>query len=68
MVHITKPNYWYFNKKTGEILSRYKCQKHLLKEMLDSYDENKTEYENMISNGYWKFSDSGNLKMKLIDC
>lgn len=55
----TPPNYFYF-KNGGEILSRYKCQKHKLKDLLELYDETLTEVENMKNNGYHKIYDSGN--------
>lgn len=58
------PNYVYYKK--GEILSRYKCMKHRLKKILPSFDESKTETENMINNGYLKLWDFGNYVFKYI--
>lgn len=57
--HTTQPNYRYF--KRHESLTRYECQKHLLKEKFtESYDENLTEKEIMSLEGYYPVYDSGN--------
>lgn len=49
-LHRSDPNYFYFKGKN--VLSRIKCQKHKLKNVLGSgFDENKTERQNMIDNG-----------------
>ena len=55
----TKPNYWYV--KGGELFSRLKFQKHKLKDILENYDENLSEYENMQLNNYHRIFDCGNL-------
>lgn len=57
--HISKPDYWYFKNLILE--SRIRYQKHKLKEILDKFDDNKTEVENMIDNGYHRIFDCGNL-------
>ena len=57
--HISKPDYWYF--KNGILESRIKYQKHKLKNLLEKFDENKTEVENMLDNGYYRIFDCGNL-------
>ena len=57
--HISKPDYWYW--KTLNLESRLKFQKHKLKNLLENYDENKTEFENMKNNGYYRIYDCGNL-------
>lgn len=58
---ISAPNYVYI--KGEAVIPRYKAQKHKLKALLgaENYDETKTETENMLSNGYLKFYDCGNL-------
>jgi len=59
--HITKPNYWYFNKNDClNVYSRIKFQKHKLKKLLPIFDENLTEWENMQNNGWNRFWDCGN--------
>ena len=56
--HSTGPNYWYH--RDGEISHRTTYQKHKLKNKLDLYDENLTEWENMKSNGFDRYWDCGN--------
>ena len=57
--HVSKPDYWYF--KNGNLESRIKYQKHKLKNLLEKFDENKTEVQNMAANGYSRIFDCGNL-------
>ena len=60
--HISEPDYWYFNSYEQPILeSRVKYQKHKLKNILISFDELKTEEQNMKSNGFHRVFDCGNL-------
>lgn len=56
----TTPGYFYTDG--NKVLSRYKCQKHKLKDMLTSFDENKSESENMFSAGYMRYWNCGNSK------
>lgn len=61
-VRKTTPNYYYVHPSTGYLReSRIKYQKHKLFNMLDSFDPNKTEWENMQDHGYSKIYDCGNL-------
>lgn len=53
----TGPSYIYTNGK--QTLSRYQCQKHKLENILDKFDKNLTEYENMSMNGYYRLYDFG---------
>jgi len=62
LVGETDINYWYWKHGTDYIESRMKYQKHKLNEVLEVYDESKTEYENMMMNGYTRIWDCGNLK------
>ena len=55
----SKPNYWYV--KNGEMFSRVQCQKHKLKTFIENYDENLSEVDNMLNNGYFRIFDCGNL-------
>jgi hypothetical protein len=58
--HISRPDYWYW--KNGKILeSRIKYQKHKQKNILEKFDPNKTEVENMVDNEYSRIFDCGNL-------
>jgi hypothetical protein len=56
----TTPNYWYIvnNKR----VHRFGYQKHTLKDRLNVFDENLTEWENMKANGYTRVWDCGHLK------
>ena len=62
LIEKTKPNYWYF--KGLIIENRIKYQKHKLKFLLENFDQNKTEVENMYNNGFTRIWDCGNLKLK----
>ena len=63
LIEKTNPNYWYIS--SNYILeSRIKYQKHKLFRLLDKYDENLSEYENMVMNGYTRIWDCGNLKYR----
>ena len=64
LIEQTKPNYWYM--KNGILESRMKYQKHKLKNLLENFDPNKSEWENMVNNGYFRIWDCGNLKLKKI--
>lgn len=57
----TSPNYFYFKSGSNQIEGRIKYQKHKLKNILESYDNNLTESENMYNNDYRKIYDCGNL-------
>lgn len=56
--HITNPNYfYYYNEK---IFSRIEAQKHKLIKILDNYDKNLTEYQNMFNNKFIRYWNCGN--------
>lgn len=52
------PNYKYY--KYGVILSREQCMKHKLNKLLDSYNPELSETDNMLNNNYFKLYDFGN--------
>lgn len=58
----SSPNYYYFLPMDPDVnlLHRAKFQKHKLKELLETFDANKTEWENMSINGYDRIWDCGN--------
>ncbi|MFW6008880.1 MAG: hypothetical protein ACOCP8_06405 [archaeon] len=58
-LHNTKPNYWYF-KGLNKIHHRVQFQKHKLKDKLENFDPNLTEWENMKNNGWNRYWDCGN--------
>ena len=53
----TSNGFYYF--KDGVTISRYQAQKHRLKDMLESFDQDKTEVENMEFSGYTKVINPG---------
>lgn len=56
----TAPDYFYFKyNNLKEVFRREKFQKHKLKDILEIFDSNLTEYQNMINNKYRRFFDSG---------
>lgn len=58
----SEPNYFYIYGKDSLIReSRVKYQKHKLSKILESYDPNLTEHQNMANNGYYRIYDCGNL-------
>ncbi len=57
--HTSPPNYWYVKTFVRE--NRMKFQKHRLGSILEKFDENLSESDNMRINGYWKIFDCGNL-------
>jgi hypothetical protein len=60
LVEYTSPSYWYTkNHKTVE--SRFGYQKHKLRDKLDIFDDNLTEWENMQLNGYDRIWNCGNI-------
>lgn len=57
----TEPNYKWVRGE--EHLNRIQCQKHKLYKLLEVFDANKSEVENMTENGYIQVFDSGNFKL-----
>lgn len=55
------PNYFYFKINSNtKLYSRIRFQKHKLYSVLEKYDKNVTEYQNMLNNGYDRIWDCGN--------
>ena len=50
----------YFYTKGLKRFNRVMFQKHKLKKLLENYDENLSEYENMSNNGFMRIWDCGN--------
>jgi hypothetical protein len=59
--HNSNPNYWYFKNGTFNLYSRIIFQKHKLKNLLELFDKNKSETQNMIDNNYLIIFDCGNM-------
>ncbi|MFA5153416.1 MAG: hypothetical protein WC554_12705 [Clostridia bacterium] len=62
---LTNPNYFYFKLKDSSLTlhSRIKYQKHKLSSLLEKFDKNLSETENMKNNGFVRIFDAGNMKM-----
>jgi DNA-directed RNA polymerase subunit RPC12/RpoP len=60
-INTSKPNYWYF-KNDFKRYHRFNFRKQLLENKLELFDNNKTEYENMLLNGWKRIWDCGNDK------
>jgi len=60
--HNATPNYFYFNLKqnTDKLYSRLQFQKHKLKDKLDNFKPNLSEWENMKAHGWDRIWDCGN--------
>lgn len=56
----TSPSYIYW--KNNIILNRMACQKHKLHQLLETFSEEKSEYDNMLENGWRRVWDCGNSK------
>lgn len=61
-VKYTKPSYVYY--KNGKLYNRISFQKHKLSKVLEIYDPNKTEFENMSMNKYLRVYDCGTIKVE----
>jgi len=61
----TDPGYSYVKHNTRKRLSRLHFQKHLLKDKLEFFDPNLSEWENMQLNGYDRIWDCGNFIYEL---
>ena len=64
LIEKTNPNYWY--TKNGILENRIKYQKYKQINILEKYNKNLTEIENMYNNNFTRIWDCGNLKYKYI--
>ena len=58
-VHNTPPSYFYVKREKK--VSRFTAQKHKQHKLLENYDPNKTEVENMMDNDYRRVWDCGTM-------
>jgi hypothetical protein len=56
--HNSEIGYVYVSKQ-GHVVSRYKAQKHKLKDLLENFDPDLSESSNMSANGYHRMWDCG---------
>lgn len=61
LLRLSPPNYWYFKHNSFILISRIRCQKHKLANLLENFDPGKSEVENMKANGYRRIFDCGNM-------
>jgi hypothetical protein len=61
----TPPNYWYFTGKEYVLFHRFNFRKSELPKKLNVFDPSKSEYENMLDNGWLRIFDCGNLRYEL---
>lgn len=60
--HVSRPNYWYFNRKDYVLEYRYNYRKSELQNKFPKlYNKNLSEYEIMSKAGYYKIYDCGNM-------
>jgi hypothetical protein len=59
--HISRPNYWYIPYGGKKRYHRFNFRKNVLKDKLEFFDPNISEWENMKKNGYDRIWDCGNL-------
>lgn len=57
--HTSPPSYWY-TKDYRNVYNRQKFQKHKLKDLLEKFDDQLSEWDNMIANGWDRIWDCGN--------
>lgn len=58
LINESEPGYYYY--KNDRKFHRVTFQKHKLKDLLENFDENLSEWENMSNNGYCRMFDYGN--------
>ena len=59
---VTQPSYYWVNRE--RMLSRYQAQKHRLKDILEEFDPNLSEGDNMVMNGFMRIHDCGNQRFE----
>lgn len=60
LIKKTTPNYWYINKNYSQRFHRFNFRKSNLKLILEKFDDNISEWQNMQLNGYDRIWDCGN--------
>ena len=61
LVRKNPPSYHYVDKNCLNVFHRYSFQKSMLKDKLEMFNENLTEWENMVANGWRRYWDCGTL-------
>ena len=63
LLNTTAPCYWYHEERSIDLKHRFKYRKQELPKLLKTFDINKTEYTNMVENGFDRIWDCGNHKL-----
>lgn len=63
-IKTSPPNYHYIQKPWDTLYSRHQFQKHKLSKILENFDNNLTEWENMQNNNWDRFWDCGTVSFK----
>jgi len=61
-IHSSKPNYFYIESGSTQLLNRFNFQKYKLNDLLKNYDSSISEFQNMKNNGYRRIYDCGSSK------
>jgi hypothetical protein len=62
LTRVSAPNYFYFRaEEPNTLYSRVRFQKHKLEKLLEKFDPEKSEVENVLANGWDRIWDCGNL-------
>ena len=61
----TEPSYVWLKPETGQVYSRYQTQKHKLEKLLEYFDPELSETQNMELHGFEKVYDAGNMKVEI---
>lgn len=64
-IHYTKPNYFYIDIDNIKRIHRFNYRKNVLKNKLDNFDPNRSEWENMKKEGWDRIWDCGNILFTL---
>jgi very-short-patch-repair endonuclease len=65
LTNTTKPCYWYAKNGSIELKHRFKFRKSELSRLLEVFNPDLTEYQNMIANDYDRIFDCGNYRFVL---
>jgi len=63
--HVNSPSYYYWRKDIGTI-NRLAAQKHKQHKLLDHFNNELTEAQNMFNNGYRRYWNCGTTKWKIL--
>ncbi len=65
-IHDTAPNYWYFHGSNKILYNRFKFRKDRLSKLLNDFNPDISEWQNMQNSGYNRIWDCGSIKYELL--